>query len=125
MNNQEILRKIVNYIENVMKEKSLTSRDLADICVKKTGKMSPRTIDNMFKTPSSTTLSTLLKVCEGLDLKEDISLSTSVKELAKLCNESNLEKTFHILNEDDRELSCVLKGCLATSTAPAAPSEAE
>ena len=28
MNNQEILRKIVNYIENVMKEKSLTSRDL-------------------------------------------------------------------------------------------------
>ena len=50
MNNQEILRKIVNYIENVMKEKSLTSRDLADICVKKTGKMSPRTIDNMFKT---------------------------------------------------------------------------
>ena len=68
MNNQEILRKIVNYIENVMKEKSLTSRDLADICVKKTGKMSPRTIDNMFKTPSSTTLSTLLKVCEGLDL---------------------------------------------------------
>lgn len=25
MNNQEILRKIVNYIENVMKEKSLTS----------------------------------------------------------------------------------------------------
>ena len=67
MNNQEILRKIVNYIENVMKEKSLTSRDLADICVKKTGKMSPRTIDNMFKTPSSTTLSTLLKVCDGLD----------------------------------------------------------
>lgn len=355
MNNQEILRKIVNYIENVMKEKSLTSRDLADICVKKTGKMSPRTIDNMFKTPSSTTLSTLLKVCDGLDLnlnavfhsieiaktsaengqhrfifdiehpayngytgnyhvfflptsaypedhsgqtlvhgtlrlgdfnsmhecsaildidsgdftnegtpfskhyegtlvyssnsqmfcrlvcskygdmwfmvfnhgnlnnkelacvigcaatassgryrhpaihrfclcnmqqypeidsdtrtliegllriqekhiwikkktlnelllhnnfdpyfrrnlenylniateyyalpkntlKEDIPLSTSVKELAKLCNESNLEKTFHILNEDDRELSCILKGCLATPTTPATPSEAE
>lgn len=35
-------------------------------------------------------------------LKEDIPLSTSVKELAKLYNESNLEKTFHILNEDDR-----------------------
>ena len=30
--------------------------------------MSPRTIDKMFKTPSSTTLSTLLKVCDGLDL---------------------------------------------------------
>ena len=58
-------------------------------------------------------------------LKEDIPLSTSVKELAKLCNESNLEKTFHILNEDDRELSCILKSCLATPPAPATPSEAE
>ena len=58
-------------------------------------------------------------------LKEDIPLSTSVKELAKLCNESNLEKTFHILNEDDRELSCILKSCLAAPPAPATPSEAE
>lgn len=54
-----------------------------------------------------------------------VPLSTSVKELAKLCNESNLEKTFHILNEDDRELSCILKSCLATPPAPATPSEAE
>ena len=58
-------------------------------------------------------------------LKEDIPLSTSVKELAKLCNESNLEKTFHILNEDDRELSCILKSCLATPPAPLASSKAE
>ena len=30
--------------------------------------MSPRTIDKMFNPPSSTTLSTLLKLCDGLDL---------------------------------------------------------
>lgn len=68
MNNQEILQKIVAYIETIMVDKSMTSRDLAEICAKKSGKMSPRTIDKMFKTPSSTTLSTLLKVCDGLDL---------------------------------------------------------
>ena len=68
MNNQEILQKIVAYIEAIMVDKSMTSRDLAEICAKRSGKMSPRTIDKMFKTPSSTTLSTLLKVCDGLDL---------------------------------------------------------
>lgn len=53
-------------------------------------------------------------------LKEDIPLSISIKELAKLSNVSSLEKTYHILHEDDRELSCILKNCL---TAPAAPKE--
>lgn len=53
-------------------------------------------------------------------LKEDIPLATSIKELAKLSNVSSLEKTYHILHEDDRELSCILKNCL---TAPAAPKE--
>lgn len=70
MNNQEILQKIVAYIEAIMVDKSMTSRDLAEICAKRSGKMSPRTIDKMFKTPSSTTLSTLLKVCDGLDFNK-------------------------------------------------------
>lgn len=54
-------------------------------------------------------------------LKEDIPLPISIKELAKLSNVSSLEKTYHILPEDDRELSCILKNCL---TAPATPKEA-
>lgn len=33
MNNQEILQKIVAYIEAIMVDKSMTSRDLAEICV--------------------------------------------------------------------------------------------
>lgn len=39
MNNQEILQKIVAYIEAIMVDKSMTSRDLAEICAKKSGKM--------------------------------------------------------------------------------------
>ena len=41
MNNQEILQKIVAYIEAIMVDKSMTSRDLAEICAKRSGKMSP------------------------------------------------------------------------------------
>ena len=59
MNNQEILRQIVDYIKSVMDERSLSSRDLAKICAEKAGKMSPRTIDYMFKAPSSTTFGKL------------------------------------------------------------------
>lgn len=40
MNNQEILQKIVAYIEAIMVDKSMTSRDLAEICAKRSGKMS-------------------------------------------------------------------------------------
>ena len=38
MNNQEILQKIVAYIEAIMVDKSMTSRDLAEICAKKVWK---------------------------------------------------------------------------------------
>ena len=58
-------------------------------------------------------------------LKEDIPLSISIKELAKLSNVSSLEKTYHILHEDDRELSCILKNCLTTPTAPKEASKSE
>ena len=58
-------------------------------------------------------------------LKEDIPLATSIKELAKLSNVSSLEKTYHILHEDDRELSCILKNCLTAPTAPKETSESE
>ena len=65
-------------------------------------------------------LAVLLHALPKGTLKEDIPLATSIKELAKLSNVSSLEKTYHILHEDDRELSCILKNCL---TAPAAPKE--
>ena len=87
MNNQEILQKIVAYIEAIMVDKSMTSRDLAEICAKRSGKMSPRTIDYMFKAPSSTTISTLLKICDGLDLNLTAILHSI--EIAKTASEKN------------------------------------
>lgn len=87
MNNQEILQKIVAYIEAIM-------------------------VDKYYALPKGT-------------LKEDIPLSISIKELAKLSNVSSLEKTYHILHEDDRELSCILKNCLTAPTAPKDASESE
>lgn len=46
MNNQEILRQIVDYIKTVMDERALSSRDLAKICAEKAGKcpLEPSTI---------------------------------------------------------------------------------
>ena len=93
MNNQEILRQIVDYIKSVMDERSLSSRDLAKICAEKAGKMSPRTIDYMFKAPSSTTISTLLKICDGLDLNLTAILHSI--EIAKNCfKRKNQAKTY-------------------------------
>lgn len=93
MNNQEILRQIVDYIKSVMDERSLSSRDLAKICAEKAGKMSPRTIDYMFKAPSSTTISTLLKICDGLDLNLTAILHSI--EIAKTASEKNQQKLIY------------------------------
>ena len=104
MNNQEILQKIVAYIETIMVDKSMTSRDLAEICAKKSGKMSPRTIDKMFKTPSSTTLSTLLKVCDGLDLNLNAVFHSI--EIAKTSAENGQQR---LVYEIDIPLTTVIQ----------------
>lgn len=76
-----------------MDERSLSSRDLAKICAEKAGKMSPRTIDYMFKAPSSTTISTLLKICDGLDLNLTAILHSI--EIAKTASEKNQQKLIY------------------------------
>ena len=68
MKNQDIIQDIVSYIYTTMRQKGLTSRGLSTICKEQGVSLSSRTIDNMFKTPSSTTISTLLKICDGLNL---------------------------------------------------------
>ena len=71
----------------------MSSRDLAKICAEKAGKMSPRTIDYMFKAPSSTTISTLLKICDGLDLNLTAILHSI--EIAKTASEKNQQKLIY------------------------------
>ena len=107
MNNQEILQKIVAYIEAIMVDKSMTSRDLAEICAKKSGKMSPRTIDKMFKTPSSTTLSTLLKVCDGLDLNLNAVFHSI--EIAKTSAENGHQRLVYEIDNPALQFSILIQ----------------
>lgn len=68
MKNADIIKSVADYIETVAKSRNLTHRDIAELCSKKGANVAQTTISKMFSKPSSTTISTLLKVCDGLDL---------------------------------------------------------
>lgn len=93
MKNQEIIQDIVSYIYDAMRKKGLTSRGLAKICEEQGASLSSRTIDNMFKTPSSTTISTLLKICDGLELNLN-ALFHSI-EIAKTSNNATQQRLIY------------------------------
>ena len=78
-----------------------------------------------FPSYSEEQIAYVLNPISETDFLQDIPLATSIKELAKLSNVSSLEKTYHILHEDDRELSCILKNCLTAPTVPKETSESE
>ena len=97
MNNTDIIKSIVSYIKNIMKQRHLTSRSLSKLCGKnKDGAVSPRTIDNMLKKPSSTTISTLLKICDGLEL--NLSAVLHSIEFAKTASDNNQHKLVYDIN---------------------------
>lgn len=93
MKNQEIIQDIVSYIYDAMRKKGLTSRGLAKICEEQGASLSSRTIDNMFKTPSSTTISTLLKICDGLELNLN-AIFHSI-EIAKTSNNATQQRLIY------------------------------
>ena len=68
MKNADIIKKITDYIQSVATERGLTHRDIANLCSQKGANVAQTTITKMFNKPSSMTISTLLKVCDGLDL---------------------------------------------------------
>ena len=68
MKNADIIKKITDYIQGVATERGLTHRDIANLCSQKGANVAQTTITKMFNKPSSMTISTLLKVCDGLDL---------------------------------------------------------
>lgn len=96
MKNQEIIQNIVSYIGDNMRQKKITSRKLAELCQKEGVSLSARTIDNMFKVPSSTTISTLLKVCDGLDLNLN-AIFHSI-EIAKTSNDASQHRLIYDIN---------------------------
>lgn len=68
MTNAEIIQSVIDYIKEYAKKKDIRQRGIRDLCHEKGINIAQKTIDNMYKRPSSTTISTLLKVCDGLDL---------------------------------------------------------
>ena len=92
MKNAEIIKNVTDYIQEVAKERGLTHRDIADLCSKNGDPVAQTTITKMFKKPSSTTISTLLKVCDGLGLNLNNTFHTM--ENMKTAGKNN-ENLFH------------------------------
>lgn len=70
MNNQDTLKRLVTYLKNVMEMRGMNAEDICDECDKidPEHSVSKKTVYNMFKKPSSISVSTLLKVSDALDL---------------------------------------------------------
>ena len=81
MKNSDVMRHVVSYIANVKKERKLSHSALAKLCQENGDHMTDKTISNMIRRPSSTTVSTLLKVCDALDL--NLSSIFHAMEIAK------------------------------------------
>ena len=77
MNNQEYVKKIVSYIRSYMEQNNITQKKLESLCKEKDAAVSQGTISNIFAKPSSARLSTLINICDGLD----ISLSSLMKNI--------------------------------------------
>ncbi|CUN07742.1 antitoxin HipB [Dorea longicatena] len=77
MNNQEYVEKILELIKSHMKQNNITQKKLVELCKGKKIKISQGTISNAFNTPSSVRLTTLINICDGLN----ISLSTLMKNI--------------------------------------------
>lgn len=77
MNNQEYVKKIVSYIHSYMDNNHITQKKLESLCKEKNVAISQGTISNIFAKPSSVRLSSLINICDGLD----ISLSSLMKDI--------------------------------------------
>lgn len=68
MDNKKILSEIISSIRQEMAQRNLVQEDLEKLCREKGSPVSQSTISNVFLKPSSAKVSTLLKICDGLDL---------------------------------------------------------
>lgn len=73
MTNAEIIQNVINYIKEYAEKKDIRQRGIRELCHAKGINIAQKTIDNMYKRPSSTTISTLLKVWRaGSESERDI-----------------------------------------------------
>lgn len=68
MDNKQILSAIMKRIQGEMEKRQLSQMDVVTLCEKIGKPISQGTISNIFRRPSSARVSTLLTICEALDL---------------------------------------------------------
>lgn len=68
MENKEIIFAAIEYIKNHIKSQNMSQVNVREKCLEKGYTISQGCISNMFNKPLSTTLSSLMIVCEGLDI---------------------------------------------------------
>lgn len=68
MENKEVIHATINYIREYVTTENISQEKVREMCIDKGYTISQGSISNMFNRPSSTTLSTLLKVCDGLEI---------------------------------------------------------
>lgn len=100
MKNTVIIQNVVAYIKKIMDQRGLKPRSLSALCEEKGGRegyVAPKTINNMITKPSSTTISTLLKVCDGLDL--NLASILHAIEIAKTTENAKQNRLVHNIND--------------------------
>lgn len=97
MNNSTVIQRISSYIQRIMEDRGLSARGLSNLCSEKGGRVTPKTITNMIHNPSSITVSTLLKVCDGLDL--NLTAVFHAIEIAKTTDHSKQNRLVYNIND--------------------------
>lgn len=97
MENTQIVYSIINHIKEYISVQNISQEKVCEKCLSKGHKIAQGSISNMFQKPTSTTLSTLLKVCDGLDL----NLLDIFNHVYRSQNsESNQGKFIYDINDD-------------------------
>lgn len=92
--NSEIIQNTIDIIRKKMKERQLTHKDVSELCSKNGEPVAPKTVGNMLNNPTSTTMSTLLKVCNALEL----NLSAILHSIESGLNSDNTKLFYDISN---------------------------
>lgn len=96
MKNTTLVKEIVEYIGNVIKERRLSQNAVAQLS-KEPNSISQGSISNILKNPSSARLSTLLNLCDALDL----NLQTIIRSIQREQTSNNSAKESSMIYSAD------------------------
>lgn len=94
MKNSDVIKNVVTYIFNTMEERGISNRELSRMCDENDMPVSDGAIGSMLKKPSSTTISTLLKVCDTLQLNLSSIFHAKKSTLTEYLEHPDLDPVF-------------------------------